>query len=269
MRYLIFGCAEVGIRVKKKLEQDGHCIIAFVDNDEKKWGTKVENIEVVSPIEIRQHQFDLIAIGLYKASSAIREQLIGMGIAPAKIQIPIQPPAKLFINALAIQEENLDILSEESNNCYNTKEYNSWGLEINDDVFLNKLDLLKKTLRENRIPRDCICIVSGAVLQAHKIRISKTFDDIDIIMTSNLREQYGDGLVIVSDIAEMHPKNENAICDDKLIRDTKYHFVFYGFKFLTLKMYYEFRKAKNPDDEELVLVEQFFRKRMLLEEYGV
>ena len=83
---------------------------------------------------------------------------------------------------------------------------------------------MKEVLFNKNIPRNKVCVVSGAVLQANGLRESKLFDDIDIIMTSDLRELYGRELGVVSEYAEMHPQNEYIICDDEIIVNNENHF---------------------------------------------
>ena len=130
----------------------------------------------------------------------------------------------------------LDKLESCEYDSENTKSYLEKKIIINDEDFLYKLEDLKQVLKENRIPRENVCVVSGAVLQAYGLRQSKKFDDIDIIMTGDLRKVYGNGLVIVSATAEMHPQNEYAVSDDEIIRNKQYHFVFHDLKFACLEI---------------------------------
>lgn len=46
---ILFGAGGHGKRIKKELESKGFEIAYFCDNDEKKWGTEIENLKVISP----------------------------------------------------------------------------------------------------------------------------------------------------------------------------------------------------------------------------
>lgn len=242
MNVIVFGCGGVGIAAKEKLEAAGMTVIAFADNNEKKWGTLFAECEVISPDEICTYNCDLIAIGVYKAVETIKKQLTQLGVPENKIIIPITPD-RIFPNPIPVKEEELENLDPLDYVSDNTKDYLNKKIVIDDDEFIHKLDDLKKTLKENNIPRKKVCIVGGAVLQAHGLRKSKKFDDIDIIMTSDLREIYGKNLVIVSESAEMHSQNKEEIMDDEIITNRQYHFVFYDLKFACLDIVMKHRKG--------------------------
>lgn len=256
-KVIVFGCGKVGFKVKEKLEAGGLEVIAFSDNDSAKWGTEMAGKPVIAPDSLHNMKYNYIAIGIYKAADAVKKQLIKMGIKDNQILIPLRPQC-IFYNDQNIETEDLNILEQEEYESKNTKEYESLQLEISDKDFLDKLENLKKVLQSNNIPLKKVCVVSGAVLQAYNLRNSKKFDDIDIIMTSDLREFYGKGLVIVSESAEMHPKDLYTIRDDEIILDKKYHFIFNGLKFMTLKLLYDQVKAK--DKKEALLIEKFLNE---------
>lgn len=240
-RIIVFGCGGVGSKAKKKLEAEGNTIICFADNSRSKWGKDFEGKKIIAPHTILQENFDYIAIGIYKAVALIKKQLNEMGIEDNRIIVPIEPD-RIFPNSEVVSEERLRTLEMSEYLSQNTLGYNDLNIQIKDEAFLKKLEDLKETLIENNIPRASVCVVSGAVLQAYGLRESKEFDDIDIIMTSDLREQYGKGLVIVSERAEMHPQNEYDISDDEIILNEKNHFVFRDLKFMCLRILDEYIK---------------------------
>lgn len=251
-RIIIFGCGGVGVKAMRKLILEGHDVICFADNSETKWGTTFEGKKVVSPKHILQEDFDYVAIGVFKAADLIKKQLNELGIDSSHIITPIEP-TRIFPNNENISEERLKSLEASEYFSKSTLEYNELGILIEDKEFLRKLDDLKEILIKNNIPRASVCIVSGAVLQAYGLRESKEFDDIDIIMTSDLRNLYGKGLVIVSESAEMHPQNEYDISDDDIILKEENHFIFSDLKFMNLRILY--RKVVLSDKEEAKLIE--------------
>lgn len=263
MNIIIFGSGGVGVEVKHKLEEEGNRIIAFCDNNEKKWGTVIEGIEIIAPDKIdKDVHYDLIAIGAYKGCESIKKQLMRYGVSEKNIIIPIKPPAVLFPNPLQVNDDLLEIIQKDEYESKSTKEYQKLGIEITDKSFLDKLGNLKRTLLKNRIPREKVCVVSGGVLQAYGLRESEKYDDIDIIMTSDLREIYGKELVIVSECVEMHVQNSEIICDDDIILNPKYHFIFDDLKFMNLNLLYEGRKRKISSDNfkisiEIALIEKY------------
>lgn len=256
---IVFGCGGVGEKTKEILEKRGIQILFFSDNDEKKWGTKIKNVLVIAPEKISEKRSDFVAIGNYKAAETIKQQLLSMGIQSEKIIVPIEPP-RIFPNPIKETGE-LGVLPIEEYESISTKNYEMLQINIDDSVFINHLDELKSKLEENGIPRYKVCIVSGAVLQAYGLRKSQKYDDIDIIMTSDLREVYGKDLVIVSEHVEMHRQNAEVINDDEIILNTKNHFVFYDLKFMNLDLLYKKRKNTNKKQiEEVKLIENFYNK---------
>lgn len=261
MKVIIFGSGGVGIKAKEKLESKGNDVIAFVDNDNTKWGKYSNGKVILNPNDILKIEYDVIAIGVYKGVSAIKTQLIQMGISEDKIIVPIEPSHKVFICPKKYTEEELLMIPEEEYYSETTKDYLKQQINVQDKAFISKLDSLKECLYKNRIPRSKVCIVSGAVLQAYNLRPSKKFDDIDIIMTSDLREIYGKGLVIVSESVEMHPENENIDSDDEIINNINKHFIFHDLKFMTLKLLYENKcryKEEKKIQEEVQIIENYF-----------
>lgn len=68
--------------IEKKYE-----VVAFVDNNETKWGTQINGIPIISPHDIMKHNFDLIVISTdYKLYDEIFNQLTNSyGIAQNRI----------------------------------------------------------------------------------------------------------------------------------------------------------------------------------------
>lgn len=251
-RIIIFGSGGVGIKAMHKLEAEKNQIVCFVDNSFSKWGTICEGKRVIAPEQIGQETFDYVAIGVFKAVNSIRRQLKEMDIDDEKIIIPIEPQ-RIFLNNLELHEMELEKLNPASYLSKNTRIYSEMHIKIRDSEFLKKLDSLKKVLKENQIPRNRVCVVSGAVLQAFALRETKEFDDIDIIMTNDLREQYGKGLVIVSDTAEMHKQNQYIVSDDSIIMNPDYHFVFSDLKFMAPDLLSEYAKEHDREEYDLLL----------------
>lgn len=229
----VFGTGGVGRKAKAYLENEGKNVIGFLDNDDSKWGNQIENCSIYAPRFITDASYDFVAIGVYKAVEIIKRQLQELGVEENKIIVPIEP-VRIFPNPTLFTAEQilqLDKLEPCEYVSENTKSYLDKKIIIQDEMFQNKLENLKQVLKENRIPREKVCVVGGAVQQAYGLRRSKKFDDIDIIMTDDLRQIYGKELVILSATAEMHPQNQYRIADDEIIGDMQYHFVFSDLKF--------------------------------------
>lgn len=254
MRVIIFGCGGVGIETMRLLMAEGNEVVCFSDNSKAKWGTCREGKKVIPPPAILQEQFDYIAIGVFKAAESVRGQLRRMGISDDKIRVLIEPD-RIFArkqgacNDLFMGLELADYTSE------NTLAYGRLDIRIVDRAFLMRLENLKKVLTVNNIPRGKVCVVGGAVLQAFGLRKSKEFDDIDIIMTDDLRKLYGTGLVIVSDTAEMHGKDQYAVLDEDIIRNSEHHFVYNDLKFAHPSILYEY--GKKTENREYDLLEGY------------
>ena len=60
-------------------------IIAYCDNDRKKWGEKMDCVEVISPADLMNIQWDEIIIISLSAMEVIRKQLLSLGIEESKI----------------------------------------------------------------------------------------------------------------------------------------------------------------------------------------
>lgn len=250
-RIIIFGCGGVGRMAMQKLQKEGNEITCFVDNSQKKWGTSYEGKRVFPPASIMEKTFDYVAIGVYKAVNTIKQQLYAMGVDDEKIIVPIQPK-RIFYNEEVLTKDELTLLDQAEYVSRNTREYELLKVRITDVEFLNKIEDLKQTLFKYNVPRRNVCIVSGAVLQVLGLRESNEFDDIDIIMTADLRKKYGAGLVIVSESAEMHVKDLYDVPDDEIVRNDKYHFVFGGMKYIHPQILCQYLSKNNQDEYKLL-----------------
>lgn len=249
---LIFGCGDVGVKVKNKLEAEGYLVTSFSDNGAK-WenGGEFNGVTVIPPKRICIKSYDYFAIGVYKAVNVIKRQLLSMGAFEEQILIPIKPP-RIFENPSKGSEDELILLLDEDYQSEPTKSYSKLNPRVSDLMFLCRLERLKQVLLKNRIPRKKVCVVSGAVIQVFGLRESKEFDDIDIIMTSDLRELYGSGLVIVSDTIEMHPQDKYCIRDDDIIQKAENHFIFDDLKFMHPWILCEYMRANHKEEFDLL-----------------
>lgn len=88
MEAVIFGAGKLCSGLKRGLEKyfDVH-ICAVCDNDEKKWGKRIENVLIVSPQELMKISFERIFICVQRQAwyKIIEEQLLKMGIPKEKI----------------------------------------------------------------------------------------------------------------------------------------------------------------------------------------
>ena len=271
MKAIIFGCGGVGLAAKEKLEDDGIIVVAFTDNNEKKWGTLVEKCIVISPKDISLYDYDYIAIAMFKNITAIREQLKTLHVPDEKVIIPIEPANRIFVNPENYTEDELIVLSKDNYESESNKKYEKMQITVDDESFLEKLEELKEVLLKNNIPREKVCVVKGSVMIAYGLRASKRYEDLDIIMTKDLRNLYGTGNVSISENIEMVSLNYMNGCDDEaIINDVNKHFVFNGLKFMNLEDFYRYKrdlllvKPQKPGlSEDLRLVINFLKKEAM------
>ena len=85
---IIFGAGISGTAVLSSIK-DSHEVIAFVDNDERKWQTNVPGggIPVEPPSFIENAEYDMVFIGSYAGFGPMTEQLNEMGVPPQKIDM--------------------------------------------------------------------------------------------------------------------------------------------------------------------------------------
>ena len=185
------------------------------------------------------------------------------------LTVPSEQDYRIFVNPAKYTEEELITLAKDNYESSSTKNYEKMHIEVKDEVFLAKLDELKRVLLENNIPREKVCVVRGAVMAAYGLRPLNEAEAVDIIMTDDLRELYGKGYIRISDnIAMSAMYYMNGRNEDAIIKDVNRHFVFGGLKFMNLEEVYAFKKevrllkAYKPGlKEELDVLKGFYKNR--------
>jgi len=81
---VIFGAADTGKRIYEDIKDEVE-IIAFVDEDERKWGGYIDDIIITQPQMLSQIEFDLIYIGIVTYYEEVRELLRKLEIPSDKI----------------------------------------------------------------------------------------------------------------------------------------------------------------------------------------
>ena len=85
-KFVIFGCGQRGLRYKKYFGNATDQILAFTDNSQERWGSKIEEINICSPkdaVHMYANAYYLIANATH--SDEIYKQLTDMGIREDKI----------------------------------------------------------------------------------------------------------------------------------------------------------------------------------------
>ncbi|MFY9394513.1 MAG: CDP-glycerol glycerophosphotransferase family protein [Halanaerobiales bacterium] len=79
-KVILFGASTLGKIALEYLQKTdkGYKVIAFCDNDRRKWGMKFAGIPVISPEELKKENSQIIITSLY--DTAIVKQLFGLGI---------------------------------------------------------------------------------------------------------------------------------------------------------------------------------------------
>lgn len=94
---VIWGAGSTGRQVYES-EHDAVEVVCFVDNDKKKWGTKLYDLEVRSPESLRHTEFDVVLLGTLMGLEDVPEQLQSLGVPAYKFdgsyaQLPAQARA--------------------------------------------------------------------------------------------------------------------------------------------------------------------------------
>jgi len=84
---VIFGAGATGESLLP-LYQSDYNVLAFIDNDEKKIGKKLGDIEIYSPDAILRIEYDIVIIGTFLGGEAVVRQLVDMGVPQGKIHLP-------------------------------------------------------------------------------------------------------------------------------------------------------------------------------------
>ncbi len=81
-RLAVFGAAKfVYESIQKEINFTNSDVIAFVDNDPRKFGLIYEGIPIISPQELRKQEFDFVIVGAWFSYSEITKQLSSLGIS--------------------------------------------------------------------------------------------------------------------------------------------------------------------------------------------
>lgn len=85
---IIFGCGNYGYWARKWIRENNYILKAYSDNDEKLWGTQIDDIPVISPKEIDKSNTKLkILIANANYYEEIRKQLVDYGVKENDIAI--------------------------------------------------------------------------------------------------------------------------------------------------------------------------------------
>ncbi len=116
-KVICFGAAGGAIRLYPKIIQK-YQVIAFTDNDSKKWGTKsCGGVCVYSPNEcINRMEYDYVIITSAPGMQSIKKQLIDMGISETRIITSyVDEPLRIreiFLSSLAKFNDEYDVAAE-------------------------------------------------------------------------------------------------------------------------------------------------------------
>lgn len=84
LKAIVFGATKsaenIYIEISKKYE-----IVAYCDNDQRKWGGQINDVKIISPEIIAEMNYDEIIIVSFSAFGVIKKQLLDMGIAEGRI----------------------------------------------------------------------------------------------------------------------------------------------------------------------------------------
>lgn len=84
MKAIVFGATTSARNLYEEIRKK-YDIIAFCDNDEKKWGGGIDGTKIIAPADILKNQWDEIIIISLSAMEIIKKQLIDMGISESRI----------------------------------------------------------------------------------------------------------------------------------------------------------------------------------------
>lgn len=83
---IVFGAGGGGKKFIKNCK-DKYNFIAFSDNDKNKFGTRIDNLPVISPEEITNRTFDVVIVASMWVNE-ISDQLIELGVDKEKVYVP-------------------------------------------------------------------------------------------------------------------------------------------------------------------------------------
>ena len=83
-RVIIFGATDTGKIIYKKIKEEVE-VIAFVDEDKRKWGEEIDSIKIYSPDIIQQMDYDMLYIGVLNYYFDVLEVIKKMDVPTRKI----------------------------------------------------------------------------------------------------------------------------------------------------------------------------------------
>lgn len=110
-KVILFGASGGGKRLFKEIS-NCYEIVAFTDNDEKKWNKKMCDTIILSPEECFKIKFDFWVITSAPGLESIKKQLLGYGVPENKIitsfvTAPLES-RKIFLERLALMHRDID-----------------------------------------------------------------------------------------------------------------------------------------------------------------
>ena len=90
MKGVIFGAGVYGKKILRGLQEIYNVeVVAFCDNDKKKWGERIKSIPIISPQELSSISYDVIFISARRGYMFydIKEQLVKAGVSDENIEI--------------------------------------------------------------------------------------------------------------------------------------------------------------------------------------
>lgn len=112
---IIYGASATGQRIYENIKHEVN-VIAFIDEDKKKWGKSIDNIVIYSPDYLStDDKYSRIYIGVLTFYSEIMDELKRRGISESKINdsyvsLPIKARNE-FLRSLSLQLREQDIYS--------------------------------------------------------------------------------------------------------------------------------------------------------------
>jgi len=117
--YVLWGASKGGKETKRMIEHYGGEVVAFIDSDRKKWGTKFQNLEVFSPEKVPEfvkERVKIVVSTMYdRAVSSLLEKVFGLRLLKEYSISPITSWHNLErlgdfggVNFLNLLRENID-----------------------------------------------------------------------------------------------------------------------------------------------------------------
>lgn len=164
---LIFGAGASGNNFLEK--QDKYNVLAAVDNNLKIQGTKLKNIKIIHPREIKNYNYEKIIITSGHVKSIKRQLEIDLKIPLSQVVIPLKSELSKISRPFEDKQTYIfasNLLKElvETLNKYNFKYFLDfgtllgivrdgkiieWDSDIDISIYSNELDKLKKIIEKN------------------------------------------------------------------------------------------------------------------------